>query len=138
MTVHVKFSETLPLRAAEWIMSFTMITWGLIVLTNPGIFSTAPSFRGMEHIMPQNTWGILALLFGTIGSCALAINGFWVATPFIRAVCAFIRCFFWFQITLGLFAGGVATTGLAIYPWLFAMDMWNIYRAMSDARRAVV
>jgi hypothetical protein len=41
--------------------------------------------------------------------------------------------FFWMQISLGLVASGNATTGLAVYPVLLALDSYNVFRAMREA-----
>lgn len=135
--VHIRFHETLPLRASEWVLAFIMFTWGMIVVTHPTMFATAPAFAGMEGIADQIMWGVSAIVLGVTGVVALGINGFWKATPFIRAFCAFTRCFFWLQITFGLIRSENPIDDLAIYPWLLVLDLWNIYRAMSDARIAV-
>lgn len=137
MAVHVRFQETFPLRASEWALAFIMFSWGLICFSYPGMFTSNYTFSGMAAMASQQTWAVGALVMGSIGLVALAINGFWRATPFIRAACAALRAGMWLTITFGLFATDNPTTGLAIYPWLFILDMWNIYRAMSDARSAV-
>lgn len=134
MAVHVRFQQTFPLRIPEWIEAAIMTCLGLMVLVNPGMFEQTPSFNGMAQILPQEAWGIAALILGMLGLVALAINGFWKATPFIRAMCAFARCFVWLQIIFGLMLTGIPTTGLVVYPWLLILDVWNINRATADAR----
>lgn len=136
MSVHVSFRQTLPFRLPEWIMAATMLLWGWLVLTNPTMFAANPSFEGMRAIMPQEGWGAAATLLGVAGLIGLGINGFWVATPFIRAVSSFGRAFLWLQIEFGLLASGSATTGAAVYIGLVGLEVWNIYRAMGDARVA--
>jgi len=98
------------------------------------MFERSRAFAGMEH---QPIWGAAALALGMLGWVALAINGFWRATPFIRALCAFLRGFLWLTIIIGLALSGEPTTGLAVYPWILALDIWNIYRSASDARSAI-
>jgi hypothetical protein len=46
---------------------------------------------------------------------------------------AFVSCFFWLQISVGMIRPDGATTGLAIYPVLLALDIWNAMRAWHDA-----
>lgn len=137
MAVHLAWKETFPLRIPEWICAGMMTLWGWTVLTVGGLFSSNPSFAGMAAIMPQWTWGLWATSLGLAGLLALAINGFWKPTPFIRIVSAFGRTFLWIQIEFGLLATGEPTTGTTIYVGLAALEIWNIYRAAGDARRAV-
>lgn len=138
MTVHVGFRETFPFRATEWALAAMVTCWGAVVIASPDMFTSGPSFQGMAQIMPQHVWGLGAIIIGMTGLGALAVNGMWVATPFIRVVCALARCMFWMEVTLGFIVSNNPTTGLAIYPWLFALDLWNIYRASKDARTATL
>lgn len=115
MTVHVSFRETFPLRVPEWIAAAMMADWGRKLLANPDIFASAPAYAGMEAIMAQWAWGSLAAGLGSLGLIALAINGLWQATPFLRALASFGRMFVWLQIQFGLIASGLPTTGTSIY-----------------------
>ncbi len=137
MTVHVSFRETFPLRVPEWIAAAMMADWGRKLLAFPEIFDRSPAFGSMDAIMPQWAWGNMALGLGGLGMIALAINGFWRATPFLRAGASFGRMFLWLQIQFGLAAAGQPTTGTSIYIGLAALEIWNLYRASGDARRAI-
>lgn len=137
MTVHVSFKETFPLRAPEWIAAGMMADWGRKLLAFPDIFATSPAFGSMDAIMAQWAWGSLAMALGGLGLIALAINGLWFATPFFRLVASFGRMFLWLQIQFGLLAGGMPNTGTSIYIGLAALEIWNMYRASGDARRAI-
>lgn len=136
--VHVGFRETFPFRATEWALAAMVTSWGSAVIVVPDMFRNNAALRGMATIMPQEVWGLGALVIGVVGLGALAVNGLWVATPFIRAFCALMRCMFWMQVTLGLLVSNQPSTGLAIYPWLFVLELWNIYRATKDARTATL
>ncbi len=137
MTVHVRFQQTLPLRVPEWILAGMMLFWGWNVLSHIGMFAGNPAFRAMLNIMPQSAWGSGALALGLAGLVGLAINGFWKATPFIRAASAFGRAFLWLQIHFGIYASGTPSTGTVVYLGLVSLEIWNIYRAMGDARTAL-
>lgn len=137
MTVHVSFRETFPLRVPEWIAAAMMADWGRKVLAFPNMFATSPSFKAMGAILPQYGWGMLSVCLGGLGLIALAINGFWKATPFFRMAASFGRMFVWLQIQFGLLASGLPTTGTSIYVGLAALEIWNLYRASGDARRAI-
>ena len=78
-----------------------------------------------------------ALALGLAGLVGLAINGFWKATPFIRTASAFGRAFLWLQIHFGIYASGTPSTGTVVYLGLVSLEIWNIYRAMGDARTAL-
>ncbi len=137
ITVSPHFKQTFPMRAPEWILTGMMTAWGYGVLTHPGMFAENPSFRGMSAILSQSTWGSIALLLGLSGLLGLGINGFWKATPFIRAASSAGRAFVWTQIQFGLMAAGMPTTGVYIYVGLLALEIWNVNRAMGDAAAAV-
>lgn len=131
----VRFQKTFPLRVAEWLMAGVLITWGVILLAAPGVF-LAPQHSTMRQMAPQDIWGTACLVMGLIRWAALTINGAWRASPHVRAVCAFFSCFFWLVISYGLAGSGVVTTGLAVYPWFLLLDVYNVFRAASDAREA--
>lgn len=134
MTVHVRFHQTFPLRVAEWFLAMVAMVWGLIVASNPGMFQENQSFRAMLNMAPQGVWGWTAATVGAIGLSALTVNGAWRSTPHIRAVCAFMRCLLWAHIITGLSGSGAPTTGLAVYPGMLILEVFNTFRAMADAR----
>lgn len=101
------------------------------------MFAGNPSFSAMLNIMSQSAWGSGALALGLAGLVGLAINGFWKATPFIRTASAFGRAFLWLQIHFGIYASGTPSTGTVVYLGLVSLEIWNIYRAMGDARTAL-
>lgn len=138
MAVHLAWTQTFPLRVPEWICASMMTLWGWTVATVPTLFATNAAFSGMAEIMPQWVWGAWSLVLGISGLLALGINGFWTPTPFIRLVSSFGRMFLWMQIQFGLLATGQPSTGTAIYIGLAALEIWNIYRAAGDARRATM
>ena len=138
MTVHVTWKETLPLRVPEWIWAAFTAFWGWNILIHPTMFAdNLRSFGGAAGMMSQTAWGAWAVITGLCGLGALAINGFWKATPFIRTVAAFGRVMLWVLFYIALVGDGRASTGPIVYLGLVATELWNIYRAMGDARTAV-
>lgn len=138
MTVHLRFQDTLPLRVPEWIWAGFTAAWGWNIMIHPSMFANNPRFfSGVAAIMPQGAWGSLAICTGLVGLIALGINGFWRATPFIRTLAAFGRAMLWLLFFFGLNASGNASTGPLLYLGLVVTEIWNIYRAMGDARTAV-
>ena len=131
----VRFQKTFPLRVAEWTMAGILISWGVVLALNPHVFDQ-PHHAAMRRTAPQGVWAVVVLGVGVIRFMALVINGAWRASPHVRAACAFLSCFVWLQITLGLASVNLVTTGLAIYPWFLMLDTYNVFRASADARLA--
>lgn len=131
----VRFQQTFPLRVAEWAAAGILISMGVVLMLNPGIF-TMVQHEAMRRLAPQPVWGFACFMIGLARFIALVINGAWRASPHIRAACAFLSCFVWLQFALGLAASAVVTTGLAVYPWLLLLDTYNVFRASADARLA--
>lgn len=131
----VRFQQTFPLRVSEWVMAVILVNIGFVLLLNPEIFAL-PQHSAMARWANVYVWGWGCLLMGAVRFAVLVINGAWRASPHIRAVTAFLACFVWLEILLGLGASGVASIGLAVYPWFLVLDTYNVFRAASDAREA--
>ncbi len=115
--------------------------WGIRV-AQPGVMFTGPSFTQMERLLTERSWGMLAIAIGLLRLLALLVNGtfhdrLWYSrwSPHIRAGMSFLSVFVWTMIAIGLYQSGVNTTGLSIYPYLAAFDIWNAVRAGQDAAK---
>lgn len=135
----VGIAESFPVRASEWLLSLAMIRWGFILLDDGDIFVNSPAFAPLAAIAAENVWGWLAVTAGIARLIALVVNGTFQGTlysyysPHVRCAMSFVTCFVWAQISMGLHASGVPTTGMAVYPILFLLDAWNAVRAAGDA-----
>lgn len=125
--------ETFPTRAPEWALGAVLYLWGMVLTFNTDLFTTQQSFHVLAQMMPQSTWAILCLGVGGCRLVMLVINGVWRRSPHLRAFAAFVACFFWFWISLGILQAGTFGTGLAVYPILFLLDAYNVIRAARDA-----
>lgn len=125
--------ETFPARASEWALATILLNWSTILYLNPTLFATVPSFSIISEIAPQPVWLALCGLAGGARLVILLINGAWRRSPHARAVGAFVSCFFWFEISVGLFLAGTWGTGLAVYPVLLLLDSFNVLRAGGEA-----
>lgn len=128
------FAEAFFPRLSEWTAAGVVFFLGMILTANPELMHTANT-RGyvlMLAIAEQPTWAAVMKGFGALRLLILFINGAWRRSPWARAACALLSCFFWTQITLSFapvfgFAFGLAAGFLC-------MDMVNVFRAMRDAR----
>lgn len=130
------FRETFPTRASEWALGTMLTLWGIILTSNTDLFDDSPSLYKLGEFAPQSTWALLCLIAGVGRLAMLAVNGSWRRSPHLRAVSAFISCFFWFKISHGLVEAGTFGTGLAVYPVLFLLDVYNTIRAAGDSGTA--
>ncbi|GGC68740.1 hypothetical protein [Chelatococcus reniformis] len=130
----VDLGKHFAVRASEWGLAGMAAGYGVALLWPGDTFGTSPSYSFMAAIANESTWGLAALTIGLIRLTALFINGTYRRSPLIRAGTAFLCVDLWTAIALGLSAGDARApaTGLAIYPVLAALDIWNVYRSMRD------
>lgn len=132
----VRFHNHVHIRLGEWLAAAILASIGFILFAFPHMFEddAAPQFVTLARMFPQQLWAFVFFLLGATRLVALWINGRKTITPYIRMAMAFISCFVWYQFALGFLLSGVATTGLAVYPWLLALDIYNVFRSSADAR----
>jgi hypothetical protein len=128
-----------PLRASEWILAFMMISWGIVLAEPTSTFELTPIYVGLQRIGSEETWSWICLSIGSIRLFALMMNDTWprITLP-LRTLMSFASCFFWFQVTLGIIAAGIAgiaNTAIAVYPWLAVLDVVCMYRTGVDHAR---
>lgn len=123
-------------RRAEWALAAIMVSFGLILLTNPHIFIKSTAYIGMSRLASQHTWGLVTLAVGATRMVALAVDGSmkdFAWAPHLRALTSFVSCFIWFQIIVGFFVIVPAyTTGLATYPVFLLLDIYQTYVAAQE------
>lgn len=121
-------------RALEWLLAGIMCTWAVILAQPEQSFGSAP-FTALARIAPESVWVVICAAIGTSRLAALYVNGAWIPSPWVRLVTALASALFWLQVVLGM-AGpaGIVSTGLAVYPWLLACDLYSMGRAAQDAR----
>lgn len=130
----VKLQQHFPLRVTDWLLGGILTSWGIVCLYLPPDSWALPTYSGLRTMADQETWGMFALCVGVARMVALFINGAVRRTPHVRGLCAFVSVFLWLQLSLALFNSDIATIGVAVYPWLFLADIYNVYRASQDAR----
>lgn len=120
-------------RATEWLVAGMLITWGYECLTADPAVWNLPINSALRTVAGQKTWGTIALSIGLIRLAALYINGAMRRSPHLRSVGAFLSCFLWLQLTLGVMLSELHSLAFAFYPWLFFADFYNAQRAARDA-----
>jgi hypothetical protein len=130
----VKLTKTFPIRVTEWLLAGIMLSWSIACWHLRPIDWANPLYSGLSRLADQNTWAFFAFWIGLGRIMALTINGAWRPSPHLRAAGAFLACFMWLQISLGMLSADLRATGVAIYPWLLLADIYNVFRASHDAR----
>jgi hypothetical protein len=130
----VKLTKTFPVRVTEWLLAGIMFSWSIACWNMSPSDWGQPVFAGLARFGAQNTWAFFAFWIGAMRLASLTINGAWRPSPHLRAAGAFLACFMWLQISLGLFTSSVLSMGVAVYPWLLVADIYNVFRASHDAR----
>lgn len=120
-------------RLSEWLAAFVVLALGWMLTANPDLMMPGKTdYQLMLMIASQPFWSTVLILFGVCRLTILLINGAWRRSPHLRALAAFLSCFFWTQIALS-FAPTFGFAFILACGWL-GMDMINIMRAMRDAR----
>lgn len=132
--VIMKLTRSFPIRVMEWLLSGIMLSWSVVCWNLRPEEWAQPIFSGLAVIADQNTWAFFAFWIGTTRLAMLGINGAWRPSPHLRALGAFLSCFMWLQLTLGIVAAEMRGVGIAILPWLLIADIYNVFRASNDAR----
>jgi hypothetical protein len=130
----LKVTKTFPVRVMEWLLAGMMLSWGIAAWNLPEQAWNAPYYSGLSRIAEHHTWGAVAATIGILRLAALFRNGGWRPSPHLRAGCAFLACFVWLQLSLGYMAADITSMAIAVYPWLLLADIYNVFRASSDAR----
>lgn len=130
-------ADHLPARASEWALATILFNWGLVLSDSSELFVNSRSFAELARWADESTWAALCLLVGGLRLIALFVNGTFLGfrySPHVRTLMSFLTCFFWLSITFGVLQADHVSTGLAVYPVLLALDIYNAYRAAKDAR----
>lgn len=130
----VKLTKTFPIRVTEWLLAGIMLSWSIVAWELSPSEWASPIYSGLSRIADQNTWAFFAFWIAVIRLASLTINGAWRPSPHLRAAGAFLACFMWLQISLGMMVSDIRVMGIAIYPWLLLADIYNVFRASHDAR----
>ncbi len=130
----VKLTKTFPIRVTEWLLACIMLSWSIVCWNLTDAEWANPIYSGLSRMGEQQSWAFFAFAIGAIRLAALTINGAWRPSPHLRGAGAFLACFMWLQMSLGIFASELVVTGVAVFPWLFIADIYNVFRAAHDAR----
>lgn len=126
-------------RATSWIMSFNIFGMGLILIVNPTFLNgdvRAHSYVYLLTIMPQWAWAIWCVGVGLMRIVALVINGTFPRLPWmahVRLAGAFLSCFLWFNLMLGVWVRGGWTFAVPMFTSMIAFELLSTYVAANEA-----
>lgn len=144
MTIIRSLKTHFEVRALEWGMSGWAVSWGLMVLLIPSIFTdprTCHFYTGVSGIVewtgfiPSVVVGLIFLITGLIRGMSLFINGLWISTPLIRMIASAVSAFFLTALIVGTINGPPSTLTIT-YFWLFLADCLSAKRAAEDWLKA--
>lgn len=121
-------------RLSEWAAAGCLLGVGLMLSANGDLMTSTKTqaYQLMLMIADQSTWASILKIFASLRLIILLINGAWRRSPHLRAISAFLTCYFWTQITLSF----LPTFGFAfVFAAAFlCLDFVNSIRAARDAR----
>lgn len=121
-------------RVLEWEHSIIATLWGLIVLTNPSVF-TGPGFVAFWGPVDGKSaiWGYLVFTVGMVRILALVVNGYMARpTAIVRVVSAVLGILLFGALSLGFLFSWRFSTPLALYPVLGFFGLFSFYWALFD------
>lgn len=131
--LHTKF----PQRVVEWGLCWILLTWGSVLLLNPGLFAKGETaYRGWASLAPQPVWGFFAFAVGMGRMSALYINGAHSKSPVARTFFGFCSMAIWFWATVGVLRME-PSTALCAYPWFMVGDGYAVYVSSGDAYQSL-
>lgn len=130
----LRLQSHFPMRVTDWLLACITLSWGVSCWNiSPEIWN-ASYMIGIRRMADNETWATAAIFLGTARLMALVINGAVRRSPHVRGAGAFLTCFLWCNLALGMMAAGEWTFMLALSPWFLIADLYNVYRAAQDAR----
>lgn len=132
----LRFHKTFQLRVCEWGLAAILFNLGVVMTVNEGILSRSATLGGMLNYMSEAKWATVTLTLALMRLAALAINGTWRPTPHVRAVASCCSLYVWLGISFAIANGKSQGIELAVFPVFVLLDIYNVYRASSDARVA--
>lgn len=123
----------------EWLASFQIMLWGLILLRGGDTFDTSPAYNNFKAIASEDFWGVFMFCIGAARIVGLIVNGARQdITPWIRATGAFVGFLVFLTISLSLagpfLAGQPPITSLAMYGPAIGAELAAIYYSVQDAK----
>lgn len=132
MSVYVRIRHRFGPRLSEWFLAVITLQWGIVLLL-PGDVFADPIWHISASIMSEGQWGWLMIVLGVLRLGGLIVNGARrEVTPWIRVISAGIGFLIWSGIAFALGFSGYVTTGLAVYPAIAVLELFNIHRAAHD------
>lgn len=134
MRIHLhpwtSLKQSFPIRKSEWVMACVTVGLWLLFSIHTDLFN-AKEYGGMAAMAPQFVWAWMLFVVGVGRLAALTVNGMHWRSPHFRAGLAFLNCFVWYQLSVGL-AQNVGV-GMVVFPGLLALDVFNFRQAFLEA-----
>lgn len=123
--------DTFPGRRLEWAAATMLTLLGIVFFLNEDMFAGSNAWQHMAEFWPQYVWAWGCAAVGSARLITLVVNGAFSRSPHARAVLAFISCFGWYQLTVGLLPN--LAIGAAIFPVLLFFDAGVALQVIKEA-----
>lgn len=127
-----------PVRRSEWISSFVMIGWGLVLALDG-----RPLYGNWSYLsisLSETAWWGMCISLGVLRLIILTINGTfpqsWYGrwSPHSRIAISLLCTLMWLQLVLAGMKADVWSTGVVAYAGYFVSDMLNTWSSAAEAR----
>ncbi len=132
-----------PIRLTEWLMAWPALAMGAVLILQPDMFGTSPSFATIAKWGSEALWACVVLACALLRLVALTVNGTFARFPYsphLRALASITGLAFWSQYGLGFLAAAIFGDGAwsapVAYSTLALAELANLYRSGSDIGRA--
>lgn len=122
---------TFPIRKSEWLMAVATVAFWLLFSIRTGLFASSQGYDGLATLAPQWVWAWFCFFVGVGRLAVLFVNGAYWRSPHARAAFAFLNCFLWYNLTVGLSVN--LSLGMISFSTFFMFDVFNFRQAFSEA-----
>lgn len=132
----IRFKENFRERMPEWFLALGILFWGIICLLSPTLFQISLTFKPLLVLMDQVTWGLAAVVVGSIRLIFLIINGSWRPSAHIRALGSAGGALLWGGMFISTLNLNLLVPTTSIYFILMILDLISLWFAAGDAKIA--
>lgn len=129
-------ADHFPKRVTNWMLSGMLANIGFVLINRPGLFYEQPTYAFMVRLGSSDQWGVACVVLGGLRLMALVVNGTFAGfrwSAHCRSVLSSVTCLVWLQLVLGCQLEGSTGLGVAVYPFLLFLEIYDAFSAAQEA-----